>query len=104
LQSLRALRTRAHTMSLFGLLLVGSFAACFGLAVALAFARAVLYANVLTELDRAHGLPRGLYPARARSAQRAGSGNEDADEPAPIRPGAARILVRPVVSRGISRA
>jgi hypothetical protein len=46
-------------MSLVAFFLVGALAAILGLLVALAFARASLYANVLSELDSSHPPPRG---------------------------------------------
>ena len=49
-------------MSILGVLLVIALAAFLGLTVALAFARAVLYASVLTELDGAHDVSRRFGP------------------------------------------
>jgi hypothetical protein len=56
-------------MSILGLLLLGALTATCGLAVAVAFARAVLYANVLTELDGTHELRRmGVRRRTARTS------------------------------------
>jgi len=57
-------------MYLFVLLLLISLATALGLAVVLAFTRAVLYANVLTDLDGVHELQR-----RLRLRKRAGPAN-----------------------------
>lgn len=61
-RSRRELRAfpRSHTMSLVASLLLVALASALGLILAMALARAVLHANVLTELDRS---ARWLAPA-----------------------------------------